>query len=112
MAAFGFRPVKDTLVDDIDVFADEYVMYIYLKGVVPDSNLFIQYYYQKKDIVLFENKKYEIEKIMKDYLVVLKTAKQRILKGMYDDIYQHDLGRDIIRKIQNEMDLLEKKISC
>jgi signal recognition particle GTPase len=34
----------------------------------------------------------------------MKTAKQRLQNGMYQDIYRHDVSLEIIMKIQDEMD--------
>lgn len=104
MASFGFRPVEKNLFDEIDIFADEYIMFIYLNNEVPNINTFLHYYYQKKDILLFENKKYDSNKIIRDFLVILKTAKQRLQNGMYEDIYNHDVCFEIIQKIQDEME--------
>jgi len=104
MAAFGFRPVEKSIIDEIDAFADEYIMYIYLNKEVPNTNAFLHYYYQKKDLVLFENKTYDSNRIFRDFLVIMKTAKQRLQNEMYEDIYCHDVSLEIIIKIQDEME--------
>ena len=104
MASFGFRPLEKIIIDEMDILADEYIMFIYLNDEAPNTNAFLHYYYRKKDIVLFENKTYDSNKIIRDFLVILKTAKQRLQNGMYEDIYCHDVSLEITLKIQDEME--------
>jgi len=104
MASFGFRPLQKNIIDEMDILADEYIMFIYLNDEVPNTNAFLHYYYQKKDIVLFENKPYDSNRIIRDFLIIMKTAKQRLQNGMYEDIYCHDVSLEIILKIQHEME--------
>lgn len=108
MAALGFQPIECNFEDEYDVFANEYIIYIYLYQTPPDINQFIAYYNKKVGIVLFDNKTYTPSNIFHNFHIILKTARYRLQKRFYNDIYNNSITEEILAIVDSEIEKIKQ----
>jgi hypothetical protein len=110
MAALGFQPIEYNFEDEYDVFANEYIMYAYLYEMPPDINQFIAYYNKKTGIVLFDDKTYTPSNIFHNFHIILKTARYRLQKRLYNDVYNNSITEEILAIVDSEIDKIKQFI--